>query len=120
MTIKIDGEEIRLAYTLDAMDRVQAINGDDPLDVRGLAEKMDDRTFLIRLIVELAANVNNQAPDEKWLKCRIYPGQLPILYATVMATIKEAMHMETLDDDNDDEEVDEILEELKKKETTGG
>lgn len=120
MVIKIGGKKIQLVYTLDTMDRVQAMNGGDALDVRGLVEKMRDRTFLVRLLVEMAKDANVQVPDEKWLKGHIYPGQLPTLQIAIMETITEAMNMETLDGDDDDEEVDEILEELKKKETTGG
>ena len=118
MDIKISGKTLHLAYTLDTMDRVQALNGGDPLDVRGLVEKMRDRHFLIKIIIELARGANVQVPDEKWLKSHIYPGQLPKLNIAVMETITEAMTMETLDDGDDDEEVDEILEELKKKEAT--
>lgn len=120
MVIKIGGKKIQLVYTLDTMDRVQAMNGGDALDVRGLVEKMRDRTFLVRLLVEMAKDANVQVPDEKWLKGHIYPGQLPKLQIAIMETITEAMNMETLDGDDDDEEVDEILEELKKKETAGG
>lgn len=119
MVIKIGGKKIQLVYTLDTMDRVQAMNGGDALDVRGLVEKMRDRTFLVRLLVEMAKDANVQVPDEKWLKGHIYPGQLPKLQIAIMETITEAMEMETLDGD-DEEEVDEILEDLKKKETTGG
>ena len=116
MDIKLSGKIIHLAYTLDTM--VQALNGGDALDVRGLVDKMRDRNFLVKIIVEMAKGANVQVPDEKWLKGHIYPGQLPKLNIAVMETITEAMNMETLDDGDDDEEVDEILEELKKKETT--
>lgn len=120
--LKISGRELALAFTISAMDKMEAVTG-SPVDLDNIKETVveacRDRRKLLALVAILAQE--GAALDEtaesvgiEWLAQHMRPGHLPKVQIAVLGAVADGMRMESAEGD-EDEEVDLVLEELKKK-----
>ena len=113
--VKIAGKQFELDFTLATMDALEAIRGEESLNVQALVDELDDRH---KLIAVLAAMIDDPAVTAEWLERHIRIGQIVRLRIAIIETITKAYAMETPEDEeNHGAVVDVTLEELKKKDS---
>lgn len=121
--ITIDGRDIPLAFTLGAMEQLEQRFG-APFDLKAIVDRVNQPSVLLTLAGILAgegqALTGEAAPvDRAWIARHAAAGAIFPMAKACIDEINASMAMETAEED-EDEEVDLVLEELKKKEPTGG
>lgn len=121
--IKIGRRTFALAFTLDAMCRMQETMTD--FDLSKLSERVrtpDGMLDMITILAQQGELLEGRVldVDRAWFGSHISPAPVRIatLQVAVLSALAEGMRMETEEDEP--EETDEVLAEIKKKETTGG
>lgn len=122
--VRVGEREIPLALTLNAMEALERRFG-APLDLMGVINGLKGVGTLLDVVAVLADEGQDiegtpDPVDRRWIARHAdAAGQVDLANA-VVAAVNESMRMETEADADPDEEVDVVLEELKKKEPTGG
>lgn len=122
--VRVGEREIPLALTLNAMEALERRFG-APLDLMGVINGLKGVGVLLDVVAVLADEGQDiegtpDPVDRRWIARHAdAAGQVDLANA-VVAAVNESMRMETEADADPDEEVDVVLEELKKKEPTGG
>lgn len=122
--VRVGEREIPLALTLNAMEALERRFG-APLDLMGIINGLKGVSTLLDVVAVLADEGQDiegtpDPVDRRWIARHAdAAGQVDLANA-VVAAVNESMRMETEADADPDEEVDVVLEELKKKEPTGG
>ena len=121
--LKIGKRTFALAFTLDAMCRMQQTMQD--FDLSKISERVKTPDGLLDMIVILAQQGEllegrTLNVDRAWFGSHISPAPVRVaqIQIAVLNALAEGMRMETEDDEPG--ETDEVLAEIKKKETTGG
>ena len=122
--VRVGEREIPLALTLNAMEALERRFG-APLDLMGVINGLKGVSTLLDVVAVLTDEGQDiegtpDPVDRRWIARHAdAAGQVDLANA-VVAAVNESMRMETEADADPDEEVDVVLEELKKKEPTGG
>ena len=121
--LKIGKRTFALAFTLDAMCRMQQTMQD--FDLSKISERVKTPDGLLDMIVILAQQGEllegrTLNVDRAWFGSHISPAPVRVaqIQIAVLNALAEGMRMETEDDEPG--ETDEVLAEIKKKGTTGG
>lgn len=120
--ITIGRRTFALAFTLDALGRMQAeIPGFDLSTMTAHVKTPDGLAAMIAIMAQQGELLEGRAldVDRAWFGSHISPAPVRVakLQIAVMNALAEGMRMET--EENEDEETDEVLAEIKKKEETG-
>lgn len=121
ITIKIQGKEWPLAFTLGAMDRIEESTGKAIGELGLRMNSKADREELLQVLAAMmceATEDDAQTPTVEQMRRAMRPGELMAALKQASVAISEGMRMETEEPD-EDEEVDLVLEEIKKKEPPG-
>ena len=121
--LKIGKRTFALAFTLDAMCRMQQTMKD--FDLSKISERVKTPDGLLDMIVILAQQGEllegrTLNVDRAWFGSHISPAPVRVaqIQIAVLNALAEGMRMETEDDEPG--ETDEVLAEIKKKGMTGG
>ncbi|MBQ8707756.1 MAG: hypothetical protein IJ523_06705 [Succinivibrionaceae bacterium] len=121
--LKIGKRTFALAFTLDAMCMMQETLPD--FDLATISDRVKTPDGLLDIITIMAQQGEllegrTLDVDRAWFGSHISPAPLRIakIQITVLNALAEGLRMETEEDSP--EETDEVLEEIKKKEATGG
>lgn len=121
--IKVGGRVWPLAFTLDAMDKLEERTGKTIDQLTFRIKTKEDREALLQtievLMAEGARGTGMSTFTAKELRAAMRPGELMAALTTVSDAISEGMAMETEEDEKPGE-VDLVLEEIKKKEKPDG
>lgn len=118
----VGGRELALAFTLGAMDKIEARLG-QPVDINNVKESVveqtTDRKKLVEMLTILAEEGEaiigrDDGVDKSWIMSHLRPGMLPRAQIAILGAVAEGMSMESADGD-EDKEIDVVLEEIKKK-----
>lgn len=120
---QIAGREFPLALTLDAMAELEQLSG-EAFDGQGVVERIRDWHTLPGIVAVMAKHGGILAgetvtEDETWFRQHIRMGELLNVQRATLEAISDGMRMET-EQAAPGESVDVVLEDLKKKEATGG
>ena len=116
----VGGRELALAFTLSAMAEMEEAFGEEGLISNGGLGTTTIKGKNLAKTIEILANTGEELEGRErnvtahWVALHIRPGRLLDAQKAVFAALQDGMRMEN-DEDNGDEEVDEVLEELRKK-----
>lgn len=121
--LKIDKRTFALAFNLNAMHRMEeTIQDFDMSKLTDYAKKTGVMLDMILIMAREGELLEGRELDidREWLCRHIAPSpkHFTKLYLTVMSALTAGLTMETEDDEEAEHDV--VLEEIKKKETTGG
>ena len=120
----IGGREVPLMLNLNAMERLALIYG-APLDLQAIINRLKEVGVLLTVASVLADEgqemANTEDPvDRNWIAAHGNGVTHLSMANAIVEAVNASMRMETDDGAGEEEEVDVVLEELKKKEPTGG
>lgn len=118
ITIKFQGKEWPLAFTLGAMDGIEECTGKTIGELGLRMNSRADREELLTVLAVMmreAAEDGVETPTAEAMRQAMRPGELMAALKQASLAISDGMRMETEEPD-EDEEVDLVLEEIKKKE----
>lgn len=127
--IRVGGQTFAVCLNLNALEEIAALAGDGTMDEHGNLRTLDVSSVLgyassvtgmantMAVLIREGERLEGRTTevDADWIKSRVSVGELPWMQKKIMAIILLATRMET--EGGDDEEIDEVLEEIKKKET---
>lgn len=122
-SIKVSGREFPLAFTLGALERMEAVfPGVDITKVDSSLATTKGMLDMIYILAECGAKTEGQMLDvgREWFASHIPAsnGAIVKLYQEIVDTMVDWMNMESEQED-DGREVDVVLQEIKKNETKG-
>jgi hypothetical protein len=118
ISIKVNGVEYPLSFTLSAMDAIEEVTGKTVGDLGLRISSKADRSELLEVLAVLmreGAAEGVETPSAKALHGMMTPGALLASLKNVSDALSEGMRMES-DEPEEGAEVDVVLEEIKKKE----